>query len=487
MKTGWEMVIGLEIHVQLNTQSKIFCADKIGFGEPPNTLVSPISLGHPGALPTLNRACINLAAKMGLALNCQIRERSHFARKNYFYPDLSKGYQISQDETPICYAGKLPIRVEDGAPERIIGITRIHMEEDAGKNLHDQDIYDSLIDYNRCGTGLIEIVSEPDMRTPAEAAAYVTEVRKIVRYLGISDANMEEGNLRVDANISVRKEGQTEFGTRAEVKNINSISNVARAITYEADRQIELLEQGETLIQQTRTWDAVNGKTHLLRVKEDSDDYRYFPEPDLQPIVLKPEDLEQLQAEMPALPRERFQVYTTQYGLPAHDATLLTEQREFAEYFEQVLESTDLHREVSKWLNGPVKNYLNEHAADIDEFPLSPGQLAAIIRLVQEGKVNFSAAKETLFPKLLEHPTADVAALAKQENLIMDTSEGDIRVLVENIIAENPDKVAKYQGGKTGLLGFFVGQAMKALQGKADPKQVNQMIREGLENANPES
>jgi aspartyl-tRNA(Asn)/glutamyl-tRNA(Gln) amidotransferase subunit B len=480
MHSGYIPVIGLEIHAQLASQSKIFCPDPVGYGETPNAFVSPISLGHPGTLPTLNEECVSMAVRMGLALNCEVNRECHFARKNYFYPDLPKGYQISQDDTPVCGKGQLPIRLEDGT-ERWIGITRIHMEEDAGKNLHDQDIYDSLIDYNRCGTGLIEIVSEPDLRTTAEAMAYVTEIRKIVRYIGISDGNMEEGNLRVDANISVMKEGSKVFGTRAEVKNINSISNLGRAITYEANRQIELLEAGEELRMQTRNWDSVNGQTTLLREKETADDYRYFPEPDLQPLVITDEMLEQIKAQLPALPRERFQRYTQEFGLPAHDATLLTEFRAFAEYFEAVLEYCTQYKAVSNWLNGPVKNYLNEHAVSIDAFPLAPKRIAELQQLVDGGQVSHSVAKETLFNLMLAQPATEPETLAREHNLILDITEDQILTEIHRILAENPDKVNTYLNGKTGLLGFFVGQVMKAFQGKADPKQINQLLSQELE------
>ena len=401
MKAGWQMVIGLEVHAQLNSQSKIFCPDAVEYGAPANTLVSPISLAHPGALPSFNVACMDMAIKMGLALDCAIDRDTYFARKNYFYPDLPKGYQISQDRTPICGEGELLVRLEDGT-EKTVGIERIHMEEDAGKNLHDQALYHSLVDFNRVGTGLIEIVSKPDMRSPEEAMAYLTEIRKIVRFIGICDGNMEEGSLRADANVSVMREGATEFGIRAEVKNMNSISNVGRAIRYEVDRQIEILENGGSITQQTRTWDAANGVTHLLRVKEDSDDYRYFPEPDLQPIHVTDEQLARLENELPRLPRERFLEYTGTFHLPEHDATLLTEQREFAEYFEAVLEHTDDHRSVSNWLNGSVKSYLNEQALDITEFPLPASRLAEIVQLVGAGKVNISMAKEKLFVALVE-------------------------------------------------------------------------------------
>lgn len=480
IKPGWQLVVGLEIHAQLSSRSKIFSPDPVEFGGDPNTFVSVISLGHPGALPSLNQRCVEMAMLMGMATECQIRRDSIFARKNYFYPDLSKGYQISQHDTPICHGGRLPVRLPDGT-EKVIGITRIHLEEDAGKNLHDQDVYDSLVDFNRCGTGLIEIVSEPDMRAPEEAGAYIQEIRKIVRYLNICDGNMEEGSLRVDANISVMPVGTTTFGTRCEIKNMNSISNVQRAIIYEANRQIELLEAGEDIIQQTRTWDSVNGKTVLLRVKENADDYRYFPEPDLQPLRLTEAQLAKVKEKLPALPRQRYQRYVSEFGLPDFDATMLTEQREFAEYFEDSLAHTTDPRGISKWMNGPVKTYLNEQAVEITKFPLSPQAIAQVVELVNANKVSFTIAKEQLFPLMLAQPGTAAATLAQQHNLLLDTSDDDINTEIERLLDANPDKVATYLGGKTGLLGFFVGQIMKAFQGKADPKTINELTTQALE------
>jgi aspartyl-tRNA(Asn)/glutamyl-tRNA(Gln) amidotransferase subunit B len=372
------------------------------------------------------------------------------------------------------------VRLPDGTEKRI-GITRIHLEEDAGKNLHDQDLYDSLVDYNRCGTGLIEIVSEPDMRTPEEAAAYIAEIRKLVRYLRICDGNMEEGSLRVDVNVSVRPSPDAPFGTRTETKNVNSISNVQKAIAYETKRQIEALERGETLRQQTRTWDAGTGTTTLLREKENADDYRYFPEPDLQPLRLSPAMLEKIKAKLPALPRQRYQKYTQQYGLPDFDATMLTEQRELAEYYEAALAETDDFRGISKWINGPVKTFLNEQAVDISEFPVAPATLVAVNELVRQNKVSFTVAKDQLWGLLLAEPTAQPEALARQHNLLLETSSDEIRAAADAVLNAHPDNVAAYLGGKTGLLGFFVGQLMKQFAGKADPKSISAVVQELLE------
>lgn len=480
MNDGWETIIGLEIHCQLETRSKMFSADPVGFGDAPNTNVSVVSLGHPGALPRPNVMGMELAVRMGLALNCNIREYQYFARKNYFYPDLSKGYQITQDTTPICYEGRLDVLMPDGTDKRV-GITRIHIEEDAGKNLHDQDIYDSLVDFNRCGTGLIEIVSEPDMRTPEEAMAYVGEIRKLVRYLEISDGNMEEGNMRVDVNISVRRTGTEVFGTRAEVKNINSISAVGKAIEFERKRQIELYENGETFLPQTRNWDSVGMQTILMREKEEADDYRYFPEPDLQPMRVTDEIVERIRTELPMLPRERFDRYVKEFALPEHDAGLLTQTRTMAEFFEDVVRYTGDYKAVSNWMNGPVRSFLNERAVDISEFPIPAERIAGVLKLVAEGKVNLTMAREELFPAMLEHPEVGPEQLATEKNLIMDTDTGEIEQVVDTLMNENPDKVDAYRGGKKGLLGFFMGQVMKNFQGKADPKEVNAILTQKLE------
>lgn len=480
MHPDYKAVIGLEIHAQLKSESKIYCADKVTYGEQPNTFVSPISLGHPGTLPTLNEHCLELAIKMGLAMHCTIAEHCYFARKNYFYPDLPKGYQISQDKTPICTKGYLDVRLEGGQKKRI-GITRIHMEEDAGKSLHDQDLYDSLIDLNRASVGLIEIVSEPDIENAEQAMAYMTEVRKLVRYLDICDGNMEEGSLRCDANVSVMKKDAKQFGTRAEVKNMNSISNVGRAINYEIERQIELLEGGGTVLLETRTWDAVSGQTYSMRTKEEADDYRYFPEPDLQPLVVTSERISDIEASMPELPDSLYERFTQTYSLPEHDATLLTEQREFAQYYLAVLEGTSNYKAASNWLNGPVKTYLNEHAVDITAFPLPPASIASLVTLVDGGKVSFSIAKEQLFNLLLAEPKAKPEALAKQHNLLLDNDADTIATEIEKVLDADPENVATYLEGKTGLLGHFMGQVMKATKGKADPKLVNKHLRDALE------
>jgi aspartyl-tRNA(Asn)/glutamyl-tRNA(Gln) amidotransferase subunit B len=484
MFRGYEAVIGLEIHAQLSTASKIFSSDAVGFAGAPNTRISPLSLGLPGVLPVLNQRAVELAILMGLATHCQIAEHCHFARKNYFYPDLPKGYQISQDNTPICRGGYLAIRTGERGEKQHVGITRIHLEEDAGKSLHDQDPFESLIDLNRAGVGLIEIVSEPDMRTPEQAAAYVGEVRKLVRYLGVCDGNMEEGNLRVDVNVSVRKPG-TPLGTRTETKNVNSISNVSKAIAYEIDRQINLLEAGEAVQQQTRTWDAVAGKTTLLRDKETADDYRYFAEPDLQPLHIGPDLLERLRAQLPSLPEALYTRYTQELGLSDFDAGLLTEGKTYSDYYEAVLQHTENPRAAANWMNGPIKSYLNEYAIELEAFPLSPETLGQLIHLIDAGKISHSAAKDQLWPALLQQPSAAPDALATEMDLLLETNTAQLTVMIAEVLTQNPDKVAAYRSGKTGLLGFFVGQIMRASGGKADPKVINELILQSLAEDQP--
>jgi len=476
----YQTVIGLEIHAQLNSRSKIFCPEAVDFGGEPNTRISPISLGHPGTLPSVNQDCIKMAVKIGLATGCTIAEECHFARKNYFYPDLPKGYQISQDDTPICTNGTINIRLKDGSQKKI-RIQRIHIEEDSGKSYHDQDLYDSLVDFNRAGVGLIEIVSMPDIETPEEAMAYLTEVRKLVRYLDICDGNMEEGSLRCDANVSIMPVGSTVFGTRTEVKNINSISNVGKAIAYEAIRQEQVLESGGKVFQETRTFDASTGTTFGLRDKETSADYRYFPEPDLLPVVLSTQDIADIQASLPELPEALFEKYTQAFGLPEHDATLLTEQKQFAQYFEEVLKSCSNKKAVSNWMNGSVKGYLNEMAIDITEFPIIPQTLAELINLVNDGKVSLTVAKDQLFQELLKRTDVTPLALATELNVILDSNSDEISAWIDQAIAENQPQVQQYLGGKTGIAGFLVGKVVKLSQGKADPKVINQMMVEKLD------
>jgi aspartyl-tRNA(Asn)/glutamyl-tRNA(Gln) amidotransferase subunit B len=475
----YQPVIGLEIHAQLASKAKIFAPDPVDFGGQPNTRVSPITLAHPGILPTINKTCVEMAIRMGLATQSNIRSACHFARKNYFYADIPKGYQITQDDTPICYNGKITIRLANGQTKDI-RLERIHLEEDSGKSYHDQDLYDSLIDFNRAGTGLIEIVSKPDIENAEQAMAFIQEVRKLVRYLEICDGNMEEGSLRCDVNVSVMKRDATEYGTRVEVKNLNSISNVGKAIFYEIDRQVQAIESGDRVYKETRTWDAGTGTTILMRDKEDSSDYRYFPEPDLQPVLISAEWLQSIQERMPTLPEALFIRYTTELGLPAHDAALLTEQKEFAQYFEAILALVPTPKLVSNWLNGSVKSYLNQLAIDISQFPLSAASLASLIQLVENDQVSLSAARDQLFPALAASPERPAIELAQEMNLILENDTDSILQAIEAVLNDNPDKVETYLKGKTGLLGFFVGQVAKLTGGKADPKIIHALLTQQL-------
>jgi aspartyl-tRNA(Asn)/glutamyl-tRNA(Gln) amidotransferase subunit B len=475
---AYEIVVGLEIHAQLLTQSKLFCGDSIAYGAEPNTHVSPITLGHPGTLPKMNRKAIEYAVKMGLACNCTIQQHNYFARKNYFYPDLPKGYQVSQHTTPICAGGFVKIKTTEG--EKKIRLNRIHLEEDAGKSLHDVDEHNTCIDYNRAGTPLIEIVSEPDLRTSDEVFAYVTEVRKLVRYLDICDGNMEEGSLRCDANISVRKQGETKLGTRVEVKNLNSIRNVKRAVEVEAKRLINMLENGETIIQQTRSFDAGSGTTFAIRDKEDADDYRYFAEPDLTPFHLQDEFIERIRKTIPALAEQRMQQYTAVYQLSEYDAAVLTEEKAFADYFESIIKETSNYKAAANWMLGPVKAWMNEASAEISQFPLQPFKIAELIKLVDSGKVSFSVASGKLLQHLLKEPLADTELATKELNLLQESDTTAIEPIVDKVLEKLADKVEEYKKGKKGLLALFVGEVMKQSKGKADPKLTNRLLLEKL-------
>ncbi|MBK7678443.1 MAG: Asp-tRNA(Asn)/Glu-tRNA(Gln) amidotransferase subunit GatB [Chitinophagaceae bacterium] len=477
-QTEYEIVVGLEVHAQLLTQSKLFCGDSIAFGAEPNTHVSPITLGHPGTLPKMNKKAIEYAIKMGLACHCTIEKQNYFARKNYFYPDLPKGYQVSQHTTPICAGGYVKIKTTGG--EKNIRLNRIHMEEDAGKSLHDVDDEYTCIDYNRAGTPLIEIVTEPDLRSAEEAFAYVTEIRKLVRYLEICDGNMEEGSLRCDANISVRKKGDTQLGTKVEVKNLNSIRNVKRAIEIEANRLVDILESGGTITQQTRSFDANNGTTFAIRDKEDADDYRYFAEPDLTPFHLEEEFIEKIRHSIPELPEQRIQRYTSALKLSDYDAGVLTEEKIFSNYFEKIIQHTTNYKAAANWMIGPVKSWMNENGKEMDEFPVAAEQLAAVITLVDTGKVSFSAASTKLFSKLVETPAKDPGQIADEENLVQQSDLSAIEPIIDKVLEKFADKVVEYKKGKKGLLSLFVGEVMKQSKGNADPKMTNQLLLEKL-------
>lgn len=479
IRAKYEPVIGIEIHVQLNTLSKAYSSDATEYGASPNSQISPISLGHPGTLPMFNESVLEAAVKLGIAVQADIREHNEFARKNYFYADLPKGYQITQDLTPICNGGYIEIKDDDGNPKRL-NLTRIHMEEDSGKSSHDIDPFNSLIDLNRAGVPLLEIVSEPEFRSGNEAYQYLTEMRRLVRYLDISDGNMEEGSLRCDVNISVRPVGREKFGTKVEVKNLNSFRNVQKAIDYEINRQIALIEDGGTVVQQTFTFDAARGKTQLLRDKEDAHDYRYFNEPDLQPIEVKEDYIQGIKAALPPLPKELFAKYRD-LGLSEYDASLLTDSKEIALYYEAIIEHTTNFKAAANWMMGSLKSYLNEKAIHISEFPLQAAQIAELINLVDEGKVSNTAANGELFKALLESPESKAAELAEKLNLIQESNTDELQSWVDAALAKYPDKVEEYKAGKKGLTGLFMGEVMKLSRGKADPKLASKLVQETLE------
>ncbi len=477
---SYEIVIGLEVHAQLLTKTKLFCGDSAAFGGEPNTHISPITLAHPGTLPKLNKKAVEYAVKMGIACHCEIERHNYFARKNYFYPDLPKGYQISQHTTPVCIGGFVKIKTAEG--EKNIALNRIHLEEDAGKSLHDVDDNNTCIDYNRAGVPLIEIVTEPDLRSSDEAYAYLTEVRKILRYLEICDGNMEEGSMRCDANISIRKKGDKNLGTKVEVKNLNSIRNVKRAIEYEAKRMIEQVENGETIIQQTRSFDANSGTTFPLRTKEEANDYRYFADPDLPPFNITDSFLENVRKTIPALPEELIAKYIQQLQLPEYDAKVICDDKETADYFEALIKETKNYKAASNWLLGPVKSYLNDNGISIKDFSLQPETLAQLIQLVDDNKVNFSVASSRIFPELVKDGNADPLQVAAKLNLLQSSDSDEVLAWVEQALAAMPDKVSEYKKGKKGLIGLFVGEVKKISHGKADPKITNKLLLEKLEN-----
>jgi aspartyl-tRNA(Asn)/glutamyl-tRNA(Gln) amidotransferase subunit B len=475
----YEIVIGLEVHAQLLTASKLFCGDSAEYGGGPNTHISAITLGHPGTLPKMNRQAIDFAIKMGLACHCEISRYNYFARKNYFYPDLPKGYQLSQHTTPICKGGYVAIKTTEG--NRNIRLNRIHLEEDAGKSLHDIDPENTCVDYNRAGVPLIEIVTEPDMHSGDEAYAYLTELRKLLRYLEICDGNMEEGSMRCDANISIRLKGETRLGTKVEVKNLNSIRNVKKAIEVEAKRMVDEVESGGSIIQQTRSFDAANNTTFMLRTKEDADDYRYFADPDLPPFRVTEEMLEKVRASIPALPEERIAKYTTQLQLPEYDARVITDEKEMAEFFEQIIQHTGNYKAAANWILGPIKSWLNENNQRIGALPLSPKAIASVIALIDSGQINFSVASTRLFAALLNDANAEPAALARQLNLVQDSNENNVAAWIEEVLNRMPEKVEEYKKGKKGLIGLFVGEVKKVSKGKADPKLTNDILLKKLQ------
>jgi aspartyl-tRNA(Asn)/glutamyl-tRNA(Gln) amidotransferase subunit B len=477
--SAYEAVIGLEIHAQLRTVSKIFCGCSIAFGAPPNTHVCPVCLGLPGSLPVLNRAAVEYAIRAALALGCRINETSIFARKNYFYPDLPKGYQISQYERPLASEGVLSF-AKAGGVERV-RITRVHLEEDAGKSLHEgfpDSSRKTYVDYNRSGTPLIEIVTEPDLRSAADAAEFFTQLRAILVWLGVSDGNMEEGSLRCDANVSVRPEGTLALGTKAEVKNLNSFRFLERALEYEIERQIEVLQAGRRVIQETRLWDSAAGETVSMRSKEEAHDYRYFPEPDLPPVLVEAATVDAIAREMPELPQARRQRFVAALGLPDYDATILTASRALADFFEATVAAGAAAKAASNWMMGELTRALNESGKAITDSPVSPDRLAGLLALVDQGRISGAMAK-TVFEKMFAsgQSASDIVAA---EGLAQITDDAQITERITAVLAANDDAVAQYRAGKSAALGFLVGQVMKATGGKANPKRVNELLKQML-------
>ncbi|MFH1981887.1 MAG: Asp-tRNA(Asn)/Glu-tRNA(Gln) amidotransferase subunit GatB [Pseudomonadota bacterium] len=473
----FEPVIGLEVHAQLKTRTKIFCGCSTAFGAPPNTHVCPVCLGMPGVLPVLNRQVVTYALRMALATGCTIQRQSQFARKNYFYPDLPKGYQISQYELPIATGGHIDIDV--GAAPRRIGITRIHMEEDAGKLIHDPDRPVSRVDYNRTGVPLIEIVSEPDLRTPEEAGAYLRKLRAILRYIDICDGNMEEGSFRCDANVSIRPAGQTAFGTRAELKNLNSFKHVEKAIQYEILRQQDTLLDGGRVIQETRLWNPDTGRSFSMRGKEEAHDYRYFADPDLLPLVIDTAWLDAVAAALPELPDARKARFVADFGLTAYDAEVLTAYGETADYFEECLKTHHNPKVLANWIMVELMGLLNTQGLDIALSPVSSEQLAKLVALIDKGTISGKIAK-TVFEEMAASGKPP-ETIVKEKGLVQITDTDAITAAVEAVIAANPEQVTEYKGGKTKVIGFFVGQIMKATKGKANPQMVNDLLKSKLD------
>ncbi len=472
----WEVVIGLEVHAQLATHSKIFSGASTAYGAEPNTQADLVTLGYPGVLPVLNQEVVVMAAKFGLAVGATVAPRSVFARKNYFYPDLPKGYQISQYELPIVEHGHIDLTLEDGSVKRI-GITRAHLEEDAGKSLHENMGGKTGIDLNRAGTPLLEIVSEPDMRSAKEAVNYMRRIHQIVRYLGISDGNMQEGSFRCDANVSVRPVGQQELGTRTEIKNLNSFRFVEKAINFEIERQIEVIEDGGKVVQETRLYDSDRDETRSMRGKEEANDYRYFPDPDLLPVEISAEFLESVKAAMPELPQAKAARFAAQYGLKSVDIEVLTAAQGTADYFEAVAAGCDA-KLAANWVTGELGAALNRDGLDIAESRIGPAALIGLLKRIEDNTVSGKIAKDVFATMWDEGSDADAIINAKGLKQITDT--GAIEAAVDRVIAENPEQVQQFREGKDKVLGFFVGQVMKATQGKANPGQVNQMLRDKL-------
>ena len=473
----WEIVMGLEVHTELATKTKIFCGCSTEFGGEPNTHVCEICSGMPGTLPLLNKRVVEFAIRTGVATNCTITQNNKFDRKNYFYPDLPKAYQISQLYLPICRNGYIEVNTKDGEKKKI-GIHEIHMEEDAGKLIHDEFEDCTLVDYNRCGVPLLEIVSEPDFRSAEEVIDYLSKLRAILQYTGVSDCKMQEGSLRADVNLSVRPKGQAEFGTRTEMKNLNSFHAIERAIAYEAQRQIELLEDGEKVVQETRRWDDNKGYSYAMRSKEDAQDYKYFPEPDLPPIEISDEQIEEIKSTMPELPEEKKERYISELGLPEYDTGIITGDIALVEFFESTLEKCNSPKDVANWIMGEVMKLLNDSATLTENNPLKPEDLASIINMVKSNKINRGTGKKVLEKVFTDG--VDPEKYVEENNLAQVTDLSALRPIIEQVIAENEKSVSEYKAGKTQAMGYIMGQAMRALKGKAPAQEVQKILKEIL-------
>ncbi|HQO73842.1 MAG TPA: Asp-tRNA(Asn)/Glu-tRNA(Gln) amidotransferase subunit GatB [Candidatus Marinimicrobia bacterium] len=476
MSEKFEPVIGLEVHAQLLTDTKIFCSCKNAYGAPPNSLTCPVCLGMPGTLPVLNRKAVEYAIKMGLATDCSITAFSRFARKNYFYPDLPKGYQISQYDEPLCRNGKIKIQVN--GVEKNIGITRIHLEEDAGKSIHGFD--NTLVDFNRCGVALIEIVSEPDLRSPEEAYAYLIKLKQILEYLEICDCNMEEGSLRCDANISLRPIGEEKFGTKTEMKNMNSFRGVERALRFEIERQKAILEKGKNIIQQTMLWDEAKGEARPMRSKEESHDYRYFPEPDLVPLEVDENWKTKISNDLPELPDQKYFRFLNKYNLRHYDAAILTSDKYLAEYFERVNDLINDPQLVSKWIQGEVLRTLSQKNLTSKQIPLAAENLGELLNLIKAGTISANIAKE-VFDKMVEN-NESAKIIVEREKLIQVSDDSELEQIIQTVISENPNEVERYRRGAKNLFAFFMGQVMKKTKGKANPSVANNLLRKALDN-----
>ena len=474
----YQVVIGLEVHAQLLTKSKLFCSDSTSFGAEPNTQVSPISLAHPGTLPKMNKKAIELAVKLGLALHCEIEQHNYFARKNYFYPDLPKGYQVSQHTAPICKGGYLSIKATDQVKH--VKLNRIHLEEDAGKSIHDADEHYTCIDLNRAGVPLLEIVTEPDLHSAEEAFSFLTELRKIVRWLDVCDGNLEEGSMRCDANISIRLKGETTLGKRVEVKNLNSIRNVKKAIEIETERLIGIVEQNKVIIQETRSFDADKNTTFSLRSKEEADDYRYFPEPDLPPFFITENYIKDISATLPVLPEQLKIKYIDTFSLTEYDAATICNDKEDTLFFETLIQYTSHYKVAANWLLGPLKFYCNENNISIAAFPLRHSAIASLITLTESGQVNFNNASTKILHAWIIAPGKTALQVAQELNLLQESDTNAVEDWVNQVISSMPEKIKEYKSGKKGLMGLFAGEVKKMSKGKADMQLVNKLLSEKL-------